>query len=701
MSFYATQFRGETLAAVASGWTWAAGTRWVIADATQQNSRTFQCSGGSGVQSAYRSTFTIGSREDVDCLVFGDRQSGGLFDYQVDLNIPGATRGTGFTVRMRRTANAVNSCAVVADVLGGAAGTEVTGLADPFAWTWRVRLTWSGADATITVYALQADYSWSQVFTRTVTAPGASYESGVLGLHAVTTVGRVYINCMKVAAGPAAYVMLTRPMLDDTPFQRSTAAPHKLLVKGICGNMSGATVEGRFVTAGDPNPAWQVIDASPGTTFSGEIQTDQLGDGTVQVRPSTNTSAIDQIEGCRVCEIIIVIGQSNAQGRCADKHAFTPAGGVSDVLVWQAVIDGTAAAGHIGNQFWAARTDEGAGTTSRFIYQSANTEGTPWPLFFSELASRAGIQGAIIGHGEGTTGLASGTPTWQQGQTHYNRALLNLRRSGITKARCIFWVQGEYDSQQAATEDDYLTQLVALRNNMVADSGVAIDCFFGYCIGYIIAGSITSDAVARTQIDPVRAAVVRATREKAGFALGGNAYIIDLSDDTGDNLHYKSAADAQAFAFLYADAFFDQFYGTTYCGPKATSAYWTQPYSEFEVTFTRDIEITGDVAFVGTKVTVNGSEVAHTSAINGNKLTVTLTTPADSDDEVRVYYPTGNACANGGVHMGKFLAEDGDPGSPVFPFVFYVETAPPAGTVVRIRRGRIDRWSAGPSRLVR
>lgn len=693
-----------TWLALPANWTHAAGTRWIPALVAQLNSNALQCSSGSGVQSIYLANNAVGTRENVDMILMVDRQSGGIYNLQVDLNIPGATRGTGFSVRLHRTTNADDSVEVDVTKLGVGTDTPTTGLDDPFAWIWRITLTWSDADATVTVYALQADYTWAQVHQRVMAAAGASYESGVIGLHCVsgtTPVGRAFVNFIRVAAGTDPYVMLTRPAMDDTPFQRSTAAPHRLLVRGVCGNMGSGKVEGRFVTVGDPDPAWQVIDSAPGPTFAGEITTSELGSGTVQVRPSNNITAVDQIEGCTVCEIIIVAGQSNAQGRCTDKQVFTPANGITGALIWQAIIDQTAATGDTGNQFWVERDDENDGTTSRFVYQAGNTEGTPWPLFCSELAEHASLQCAIIGHGEGTTGLASGTPTWQRGQTHYNRLLHNLRRSGITRARCLIWVQGEYDCQQSGTETDYLTQLVALRSNLISDSGVQFEKFFTYTIGFIQSGSITTDDLAQDQIDPIRAAAYRAEAEyPAHFRMGGNVYIIDLADDAGDNIHFQTNADAGAFASLMADAFLDEFYGTQTGGPKLEYARWRTPYSVFACRFSRRIALGGDGSFAGTKVTVAGSEAAHTAAISsdGYELLITLNTPATASQTVRVFYPTGNACANGGARTAKFLADAKSTGRPAYPFVATVTTS---DRDVLDRRSRRDRFRGGPSRLRR
>lgn len=660
--FYSTQFNGMTGGTIATDWTATAGTRWVIAAASQQGSDTFQCSGGAGAQSCYKAALLAGSKEDVDVILLADRQSGGLYDFQVDFNLGASgARTQGFSTRIRRTSNATNAVEIQADVLGGVAGSATGSLSDGFAWVRRVQLIWSGDDALIRVSNLQQDYTWAAVYERLVLGAGITGTSGYVGLHAVATTGRVYLDFMRVAIGPAAYCFLTRPFKDVTPFRVSSDGTHRLRVRGVCGN-TPASIQGRFIPDGvdESTIDWQTIDSAPSTTFDGEIATTTEGSGTIQIRPSDNPTAVDQIEDCIVCLVIACAGQSNAAGRAVANGGFTPSGDIGYALIWPSNVTPS---NPTGNQYWRASTSGEAD----FKWMTQSSTGTPWPECAAQLSARLALHVAWIGHAEGSTTLITGTPSWADAGTDWERFEINLARSGITGVNYVVWWQGEGDANADGTEDAYSTALIALRNRIASvfddQDFIMLPC----PLGQIAALTITTDALARTKIDPIRAAIVRLCKDYgAWFKMGGIVSTYDLAHGVGaDSLHFVTSAAVTAAATAWADAIEEAYTGdTSIRGPVLQRCSWSDQASFLTIVsdFDRPIAKAGaDASLLSTKVLVNGSEVAHTNTIAGNRLTTTLgsATTAALAVTVRVFYFTGNQAADGGTTAGSYLVLSG------------------------------------------
>lgn len=655
--FYSTQFTGMTGGSIATGWTATAGTRWVIATSSQHGSECFQCSGGTGAQSCYNATLNASSlSEDVDVIVQADRQSGGLYDFQVDFCLGASgSRAQGFTTRIRRASNALHAVEVTVDVLGGDAGTPTGSLDDPFAWTWRIRLTWAGADATITVYALQQDFTWSAVYTRSIAAASVTASAGYVGLHGVATTGRVFLNFLRVAIGTSAYAMMTRPFADGTPFPVDRDGSHKLRITGVCANGPTA-IEGRFVPDAGGDPDWQTIDSSPGSTFSGTITSTTAGTGTVQIRPANNTNAVDSIAGCEIGILLIGAGQSNMSGRAASLGVFTPGGGQSNALIWPSNVSSS---DPTGNQYWRT-SDSGE---DDFLWVTTSSTGSPWPEMASQLSAATGYKVCFISHAVGSTTLVSGTPSWGASGADWLKLAYNIARSGITGANAVLWWQGEGDANASVSEADYSAALEALRARMTTALGSDDYVLMPGTLGMINALTITTDALARAQLDPIRAAmVVLCNTYPNQYSRGATLLCYDLDDGVGaDGLHFITAAAATYAATAWADAV-REYLSRILLRPRSTGITFADgTHKIIWIDYDRLVVQGGSAASLDSvKVLVNGSEAAHTATISGRRVTVVLDSVPDPTHSIRVFLPTGNQGADGGTTEGSYVADATD-----------------------------------------
>lgn len=634
----------------------------------------------------------LGTNENCTALIRVNRYSGGQYNHNIDFYIANAaTRTQGVTVKLWRAATGDNQFCVDIDIIGGVADpAPVTGLQDPFSWLTKIETTWSNATTlVIKVHAFQANGTFTQVHTRTVTGTATS---GLVGMYSLNgSVGKAYIGCFKAATGTASWAMLTRPFCNQTPFARAVSGDEAFTLKGICGNVAnGETIQAKFVPEGtaDGSVSWQdIVTLTAGTeSWSGTVTAPSATNlyGKFLVRTSGSPSATDQIEHCPVLWLFAGGGQSNT-GRATNRQVFTPANGIDELWCWPSKIPSPTGDPSVA-QYWRTLTTEvTASGGEQVVYNASN--GTPWPIVASEIASILSDRVAFIFWGLGSTGLVGGG-TWAGGGAEFVRLVVNFQASGITKVNGFIWVQGENEVQNSVTQAQYASAFVTMINDIEAEIGFSLATVFFYTLGYENYGTIISDVDAANKMAPILAAQLQLADLRPDSNQGGFVRHVDLSTGAGgDNVHFQSDTNVAIFGQQYGRAIVDHFFpNLNVGGPRLSVCLWNEMHSSINVVFDENIAFAGTGFFTGFRVEVNGSAVAYTtSSISGATITITLATPTSDGDTIVIYYPNGNDVTDGSSESNLYIADASTGTRPAFAFVEEPTIGAESGKRLRFR----------------
>lgn len=147
-----------------------------------------------------------------------------------------------------------------------------------------------------------------------------------------------------------------------------------------------------------------------------------------------------EIDYAQPDKIVLVLGQSNAEGRF-DNH--------------QAYSHPTQFASVFSNGQWGELFDEG-------IY------GTVWPLLATRwLADRNEFVGFIYA-AVGSTGLVD-TPDWSTEGATYEAAIAIVEASGVDRVDAVLWFQGERDANKDVIRSEYSAAMLDLINRLHED----------------------------------------------------------------------------------------------------------------------------------------------------------------------------------------------------------------------------------------
>lgn len=147
-----------------------------------------------------------------------------------------------------------------------------------------------------------------------------------------------------------------------------------------------------------------------------------------------------EIDYAQPDKIVLVLGQSNAEGRFDNHQSYSHPTQFASVFT-----DGQ----------WGELFDEG-------IY------GTVWPLLATRwLADRNESVGFIYA-AVGSTGLVD-TPDWSEGGATYDAAIAIVEASGVDRIDAVLWFQGERDANVDVTRVDYSAAMQGLIDRLHED----------------------------------------------------------------------------------------------------------------------------------------------------------------------------------------------------------------------------------------
>lgn len=311
----------------------------------------------------------------------------------------------------------------------------------------------------------------------------------------------------------------------------------------IEGTYSGTpeSIEARW----NNSDVWTTLSIDDAETFSGTLVNQSQGQGTLEVRFSNDPLIESSIEYVGVGDIFIIAGQSNASGRGVTlntySHPSLKAGLFGNDDVWKELSD--ASDSHID------QVDEVS-----IDYIAA---GSVWPLIATDIMEVENIPVAFIPTAQGGTRIIQ----WQPSADHSDPLTLygsmNRRINAVGgKIKGILFFQGESDAQMNTTQMDYEDLLNNYVNTVASDfPGVSV------IVGQI--GQANFD-----ELDAIRAAQINVANSNINAYIGPATYDINLSDEEGDTLHYKSDNDIQEFARRWFMAVNTIYYsGTNGYGP--------------------------------------------------------------------------------------------------------------------------------------
>lgn len=397
------------------------------------------------------------------------------------------------------------------------------------------------------------------------------------------------------AAAPSDTLTITAPTQYRT-FQRTTNG----LLSGTPGGSTGAiSITGTYtgsptaIEASFNGGSYVTIDASPaGGNFSGTLTGQTAGQGTLTVRFTNDTDVNDTVADVGIGDIVLVVGQSNAEGRLAAAQSYSH-GSLKGTMYAQ------------GASAWAELDDP---------TDSGTSSGSYWPLLATEWLADQSVPVAFITAAAGGTAMTS----WTQGAAQYNAALARVTASGVNAVRLVIKYQGESDALAAATREDYLADITDETDGYAADVAGAPKTLV-----FMFAQSTGMDEQVPLAISD-------------GWEAGGNIIGGPLIYDHSNALHPSSAGDPSATGQLIArrmwaaidDALFD---GSNGRGPKLASLAYDASRTAVTVKFDQTLKTGLTHTTTGFVVTGNGAGAtisAITYSQDGTAVVLHLSAPA-------------------------------------------------------------------------
>ena len=414
-------------------------------------------------------------------------------------------------------------------------------------------------------------------------------------------------------------------------FQRDESNQADIFVSGTYVG-SPTTIEARW-NGGD----YSIIDPTPENgLFSGTLANQPVGQGTLNIRFSNDGAISSSINNVAIGDIFIVAGQSNASGRGNNNNAYTHATLKASLFgnddVWKELSD---------------PYDSAAGQVDNVSRDGSGAAGSPWPLVATQIMADHGVPVAFVPTAKGGTSIQQ----WQPGANHSNAATLygsmNRRIHAVGgNVTGVLFFQGESDSSTGTTQENY-----EIRLNIFVDS---VDADFPGT--KTLVGQIGHSNLAGK--DRVRTAQINTIVANTNALLGPATYDINLADEGGDTLHFKSNADMAEFARRWYAAINKQFYsGADGYGPILDSAklFYDVVEHKLILPFTDDsspiISVSSTVSPASFKLTYDAAPITITSvAIVGNTIEITPTVALTEGQAITLSYASLNDGVNKAIY---------------------------------------------------
>lgn len=364
-----------------------------------------------------------------------------------------------------------------------------------------------------------------------------------VGLLACLTTGAPLAAGELAVVYPVPYVLYQRAAADSGPMR----------IRGTY-RSAGAigAVEARLGAG-----AWQVVDANPKNgSFCGTI-TAPVGQGSLQLRASGDASLGAVVDNVAVGDLLVIAGQSNADGR-GDKHILLNAA----------------------NPCLGVKYRHGAWSKGDDPSANDGDWGSPWPIVLGDLIPEQKVPMGFITAAVGSTVVTE----WRKGGRLYERmfAMVTAATDGSRRVKAILYYQGEndithYHSLSALGDyDKYKTGLTAAVGDMHKDFGAPV-----------LVGQINSLVPERWRNDNVRRAQQEAWSEHPFVFPGAIAYDIRPSD----GCHYRTEPNMRAFARRWTLAIQASLYGKTECASPKLEHLFPAGERSLRMVFDQPLEI--------------------------------------------------------------------------------------------------------------
>ncbi|MES2623371.1 MAG: sialate O-acetylesterase [Patescibacteria group bacterium] len=350
--------------------------------------------------------------------------------------------------------------------------------------------------------------------------------------------------------------------------------------------------------------AYATIVASPtGGTFSGSLTNQSTGQGLLSVRFVNDTTISTSTAYVGVGDVYFIAGQSNFSGRGFNNQVYThptlKAALFGNDDQWKELID---------------PTDSNVNRVDSISSDGVSASGSLWPLVATRIMAKTNVPVAFVTGSKGGTSITEWQPAYAT-STLYGSMYRRINAVGGVKA--ILFFQGETDVANHMLRATYLGYLNTMVDTIFTDFGVKT-----------VVGQIANSANVATSTDAIRLAQIDAWNNNS-HVIGGAAYPdVNLANDGGDNLHFKTNDDLQIFADrFWASMDAGMYGGTDGRGPRLVSAKWGTTAKQIILTFTDEslpllpINTTGGFSVSDSNGTTT---IASSTRITGNQIKLTL-----------------------------------------------------------------------------
>jgi hypothetical protein len=459
--------------------------------------------------------------------------------------------------------------------------------------------------------------------TRESTTPAASpvtiftYGGAPLGKPVVAaySIG----EAVDLAAMHSRIATYMETLADAGPGELNTISYKRIIQR--TGTHGDFAVSGFYLDTDTASVEIMVVNAATGTTVldwtdAGATVTDGEWSGSVSVPvggPYTAvarfkdaggdviSSTVAGVETFIVGDVFVAMGQSNTVGAGTNKQTY----------------NGTAAA-------WIVRKEDEILELLTDPWAVEDAGGGWGPILGSLIDAGEGVPMVFITKAASSMGLSPPSPHFLPPDgSMWLQADALVDSLGINGLAAVLWFQGERDSLNEVSKADYEANEKLLASSVAEWPGSPpmVVSLHGY------------NTNSASGLDAVRAAKI-ANWDDASTIAGANTIDIDLSDEGGDGLHFKTDAELTTVAARMWLAVEDLLYdGTNGRGPRLSSA--TYSGTDVVLVFDRDLDA-DDTTYTATAFAVDnaGSDaVTVSSATRTGAREVTLVCSGGIDSE--------------------------------------------------------------------
>ena len=495
--------------------------------------------------------------------------------------------------------------------------------------------------ATVNGNALTLDYSTDGVtFINLITTTDNTHTNGATqySIGFGSGIGGMYVDDITAniitASTNALHITNINPY---QIFQRDDAGKADILIEGTY-NGSPTHIEAQWGN----NTAWTslTIDANGPGTFSGTLANQSQGQGTLNVRFSNDILVSNSIENVGIGDIFIIAGQSNASGRGLTLNNYS---------------HGSLKASLFGNDdTWKELTDKVDDNSGQVDGVSSDgiAKGSPWPLVATSIMQSQNVPIAFIPTAKGGSKILQ----WQPSSNHSDASTLygsmNRRINAVGgNVKAVLFYQGEGDASANTAQAIYEAHLNAFINTVASD-------FPGLTT---MVGQIGQSN--NSELDNIRAAQINTIHSNNNSRIGPSTYDINLADEGGDVLHFKSDSDMQEFARRWTLAIEKTYYsGTNGYGPVVDTGNinYNIINNKITVPFTDDttpvINSQSTVNLNSFNLINNNNSVLLASAvIVGNSIELTPVSSLDTAQPITLTYASYNTGVDAAIYDNENL----------------------------------------------